>query len=93
LNLSSLNNTYTLSCFSDTFKFHNACGESKQGIVTADTDIDTGVKLCPPLTHEDIAGEYELAAKPFHSEALSITFAAVSRTATAFFMSHTISPI
>jgi hypothetical protein len=93
LNLSSLYNTYTLSCFSYAFKFHGSRGKCKQGVIAADTDIDTGVKLRSPLTHEDIPGENYLTTKPFHSEALGITFAAVPRTATAFFMSHTISPV
>jgi hypothetical protein len=93
LNLSSLYDTYTLSCFSHAFKFHNARGKCKQSIVATDSDVDAGMKFCTPLTHEDIACENYLTAKAFHPEALGITFAAVPGTSTAFFMSHTTSPV
>jgi hypothetical protein len=82
-----------LSCFSGAHKLHNACGKCKECVVTSNADIDAGMKLCAALTHEDIAGEYNLTAKAFNPEALGITVAAVSRTSAAFFMSHTTSPI
>jgi hypothetical protein len=82
-----------LSCFSGAFKLHNARGKRKERIITSDTDIDAGMKLCAALSYEDIAGEYYLTAKAFNPEALGITIAAVPGTSAAFFMSHTTSPI
>jgi hypothetical protein len=93
LNLNGLYDTNTLSRLANAFKLHNACGKCKECVVTADANIDAGMKLCAALTHEDVAGEYYLTAKAFNPEALGITFAAVSRTSAAFFMSHTTSPI
>jgi hypothetical protein len=51
------------------------------------------MKLCAALTHEDISGKHNLTAETFNPEALGITIAAIPRTSTAFFMSHTTSPV
>jgi len=93
LYLNGLYNTHTLSCFAVAFKLHNACGKCKEGIITPDTDIEAGMKLCAALPHKNIAGEDHLTAEALHAEALGITIAAVPGTSAAFFMSHATSPI
>jgi hypothetical protein len=93
LNSSSLYNTNTLSLFTNAFKLHNACGERKECVITADTDVDAGMKLCTSLTHKDVSGKNNLTAKTFNPKPLGIAVAAVPRTSTAFFMSHTTSPV
>jgi len=91
--LCRLHDAYTLFCFTEALEFYNTGSKRKKRVIAANTNIDTGMKFCSSLTYKNISCEYELTTEAFHSEALSITIAAVPRTSTAFFMSHTTSPV
>mgnify|MGYP003501519301 CR=1 FL=1 len=51
--------------------------QSKQGVITADTDIDTGVDVSASLANQDVAGQNELTISTLHAQALGLGITAV----------------
>ena len=56
--------------------------QSKQSVITADTDIDTGMDMSASLANQDVAGQDELTVGTLHAQALSLGITTVlGRTA------------
>src|SRR5262245_56274339 len=67
---------------------HDPIGEREQGVVRADADVVAGPVDGAALTHEDIAGQYLLAAELLQSESLAVRIAAVLGAAACFLVCH-----
>ena len=51
--------------------------QSKQGVVTADAHIDTGMDVGASLANQDVAGQNELTVGTLHAQALGLGITAV----------------
>ena len=51
--------------------------QSKQGVILADANIDTGMDVGASLTNQDVAGQNELTVCTLHAQALSLGVTAV----------------
>jgi hypothetical protein len=69
-------------------KLHPAIGRGKNGVILADSRVETGMKARTALTDNDAAGVDFLATKPFYTQSFTFRFASVFRTTYTFFMSH-----
>jgi hypothetical protein len=69
-------------------EFNFAVNEREKGVVSATTDIETGVELGSALADDDGAGGYNLAAVGFDAAVLGIAVSAVAGRTGTFFMGH-----
>jgi hypothetical protein len=69
-------------------ELHDTVLLGKKRVVSADTDIESGVILCTALANDDITRDYLLAAVNFHAESFTFRIATVLSAAACFLMSH-----
>ena len=60
--------------------------ESKEGVVTADTDIVAGMDVRASLTNQNVAREDELTVRAHHAQSLGLGITAVLGGTKALFM-------
>ena len=59
-----------------------AVNQSEQGVIAADTDIDTGMDVSASLANQDVAGQNKLTVSTLNAQALSLGITTVlGRTA------------
>ena len=58
-------------------KTDGAVHQSEQGVIAADTHIDTGMDVGASLANQDITGQNELTVGTLHAQALSLGNTAV----------------
>jgi hypothetical protein len=61
-----------------TFELHDACNAGEEGVVFAETHIETGKELCPSLTDQNRSGLHSLSAVGLDPKILRVTIAPVS---------------
>jgi hypothetical protein len=66
--------------------------EGIQGVVFAHTDVEVGIVGSTPLTDDDVAGLYDLAAELLDAETFAVRFTSVLGTGLTFFMCHNVFP-
>jgi hypothetical protein len=59
-----------------------------QGVIPANTDIDSWMNSCAALTNDNVARNYLLAAKNLDAQAFGFGVATVFTTTACFFMCH-----
>lgn len=69
-------------------KFHGAVNKGEYRMVSAESDILTGMVSCSALADDDIAGNNFLATPDLNAEAFTVAFATVFGTTDSFFMCH-----
>jgi len=62
--------------------------EGKEGVVVADADVETRLKLGSALADDNRAGRHHLPAVGLYAAILRIAVAAVASAALSFFMCH-----
>jgi hypothetical protein len=69
-------------------ELNNTIGQSVQGIILADADIQSGVVLRATLANDDVARNALLSTEDFHTQSLGVRFPPVFRATYTFFVSH-----
>jgi hypothetical protein len=67
--------------------------QGKDRVIFTETDVIARMNLSAVLANQDRTRRDIFSGKPFYSQSLTGTVAAVSRATTAFFMSHLKSPL
>jgi hypothetical protein len=71
-------------------ELNQAANLGKQGVIFAQSDIQSGLETRAALSHQDGAARNQLSGESLDAKALRIGIAPVSRTAYPFFVSHTV---
>ena len=73
---------------SGTVEAHASIDQRKNRVVPAEPNVFSGVKFCPPLTHDDVAGDDHFAAEFFDTQPFADAVPAILNAALSFFVSH-----
>ena len=60
-----------------TLELDGTVNQSKQGVILADTNVDTGMDVGASLANQDVAGQNELTISTLHAQALGLGITAV----------------
>ncbi len=63
--------------FSSLAEGYDAIRSGKKGVILANADVGTGMKLGAALANDDVAGTDRFTAKPFYAEAFRFRIATV----------------
>jgi hypothetical protein len=85
-------NAYPLPRFIQPLKLHPARNQRKKRPIASNSDIEAGVELRSALPNQNVSRFHNLTAETFYAESLSGAIAAVTGTATCFFMCHELIP-
>jgi len=70
------------------FEFNLAIDESKNGVISTDTDILSRMDFRTPLPHQNIPCSYYLTAELFDAESLGLAISTQPATTTCFLVCH-----
>jgi hypothetical protein len=79
---------YLLAVAAYTLERNVTVHQGKQRVVAAAAYVYTRMDVCAALTHQDVAGEYELAVGALYAQTLGLGIAAVFGRTYTFFMCH-----
>jgi hypothetical protein len=71
-------------------ELHTAVNESKEGVISSQTNVSTREKFRAALAQDDIAGDDGLAAKFLYTKALACAVASILDASLSLFMSHSL---
>jgi hypothetical protein len=69
-------------------EFHETFFEGKEGVISTDTDIIAGMKLCTSLADDDVSGEGGLSSEEFYAQPFRFGFPTVFGTTDPFLVCH-----
>ena len=67
---------------------HTPVNQSENCVITPESDVLPGQKLCAALAHNDVTGHNHLAAEFFYTQAFADAVAPVFDAALTFLMCH-----